>query len=73
MMYLLGRGAAIVWRLQDERLRIKCIALLSGVAGIFFCSYGNEVINTMPSLIVTNLSLVFVFLAPSFDKEPNTA
>lgn len=73
MMYLLGRGSAIVWKLRDDRLRIKCIALLSGVAGIFFCSYGNEVINTMPSLIVTNLSLVFVFLAPSFDKELNTA
>lgn len=72
MMYLLGRGAAIVWKIRSERLRVKCIALLSGVAGIFFCSYGNEVINTMPSLIVTNLSLVFVFLAPSFDRELNT-
>lgn len=69
MMFLLGRGAALIWNLRNNQLRIKCIALLSGVAGIFFCSYGNEVINTMPSLIVTNLSLVFVFMAPGFDKE----
>ena len=72
MMFLLGRGAAIIWKIRDPHLRIKSIALLSGVAGIFFCSYGNEVINTMPSLIVTNLSLVLVFLAPRFDAELNT-
>lgn len=69
MMYILGKCCGIVWNLKDPGLRIKCLALTSGYAGIFFCSYGNEVINTMPSSIIVYVSWVFVFMSPKFDND----
>lgn len=69
MMYILGKCCGIVWKLKDPGLRIKCLALTAGFAGIFFCSYGNEVINTMPSSIVVYISWVFVFISPKLDRD----
>jgi len=69
MMYILGKCCGIVWNLKDPGLRIKMIALTGGFAGILFCSYGNEVINTMPSSIVCYMSWVFVFISPKLDEQ----
>lgn len=69
MMYILGKCCGIVWNLKDPSLRIKGIALTSGYAGILICSYGNEVINTMPSSIIVYMSWVFIFISPRLDKE----
>jgi len=68
-MYILGKCCGIVWRIRDEGLKIKGIALTSGFAGILFCSYGNEVINTMPSTIIVCASLAFVYIMPKLDKK----
>lgn len=69
MMYILGKCCGITWRIKDEDLKIKAIALTSGFAGILFCSYGNEVINTMPSSIIVYMSWAFVYMMPKFDQE----
>ncbi|MNK40408.1 hypothetical protein D3C87_590560 [compost metagenome] len=69
IMYLLGKCCGIIWKIKSERLRYKAIALISSSAGIFFCSYGNEVMNAMPSAIVVSFSFAFVFMCPKFDKE----
>lgn len=69
MMYILGKCCGLVWNIKDKRLRIKAVALTSGYAGILFCSYGNEVINTAPSSFVVYISWVFVFLSPKLDEE----
>lgn len=69
LMYILGKCCGIIWKIQDKKLKIKLIAIFSASAGIFFCSYGNEVINNMPSSIVVCMSFVFVYLAPKFDRE----
>lgn len=69
MAYILGKCGAIVWNIRDPALKTKLIALTAGFAGSFFCSYGNEVINFMPSALIVYLSWVFVFLGPKLDKE----
>ena len=69
MLYILGKCCGIVWNIKDPRLRIKTIALTSGFAGILFCSYGNEVINTMPSSIIVYMSWVFIFISPKLDND----
>lgn len=69
MMYILGKCCGIVWNIRNEKLRVKLIALTAGFFGIFISSYGNEVINTLPSSIVVYLSLVFIFLGPSLDEK----
>lgn len=69
MMYILGKCCGIVWSVKDQALRVKLIALTSGYAGILFCSYGNEVINSMPTSIVIYLSWVFVFIGPQLETS----
>lgn len=72
MMFLLGKCCGIIWNIRNGRLRYKAIALLSSTAGIFFCSYGNEVMNSMPSAIVVFMSLAFIFMCPRFDQVHNS-
>ena len=68
MMFIFGKCCGIVWNIQDQALKTKLIALTAGYAGILFCSYGNEVINTMPSSIVVYLSWVFIYLGPKLEN-----
>ncbi|MVN76978.1 O-antigen ligase domain-containing protein [Hymenobacter sp. HMF4947] len=70
MLYILGKCCGIVWNTRDPVLRTKLIALTAGVAGSLFCSYGNEVINFMPSAIIVYFSWAFVFMSPRFDVSP---
>lgn len=72
MMYILGKCCGIVWRIQDKALRTKLMALTAGTAGIIFASYGNEVINAMPSAIIVYISWAFIFLGPKLDKKIQT-
>lgn len=67
MSYILGKCCGIVWNIKDKMLRIKLIALTAGFFGIFISSYGNEVINTLPSSIIVYLSLVLIYLGPKLD------
>jgi O-antigen ligase len=69
MVYILGKCCGLCWIIQDEGLRVKIIALTAGYAGILFCSYGNEVINNMPSSLVVYFSWVFIFISPQLDKS----
>jgi O-antigen ligase len=69
MLYILGKCCGIVWNIQDRRLKAKLIALTAGFAGSLFSSYGNEVINFMPSALVVFVSWAFVFRGPQLDKQ----
>ena len=69
MMYILGKGCGIIWNIQNKGLRYKLIALCSGAAGIFFASYGNEIMNDMPSVMIISISWAFIFMGPRLDRE----
>lgn len=68
--YIIGKCSGIVWKLKDPRLKTKMIALTSGTVGCFICSYGNEVMNAMPSSVIMFMSWSFVFIAPWLDSQP---
>ncbi len=67
--YIIGKCSGIVWQLKDPKLKTKMIALTSGTVGCFICSYGNEVMNAMPSSVIMFMSWSFIFIAPWLDKE----
>ncbi|TGE10216.1 O-antigen ligase family protein [Hymenobacter fodinae] len=73
MVYILGKCCGIVWRIRDPLLRQKLLALTAGYSGILVASYGNEVMNQIPSAMIIYLSWVFVFLGPELDTPPSTA
>lgn len=68
-MYIFGKCFGIIWNIKDTGLRYKLIALSSSSFGIFFCSYGNEILNTFPSLLVAAVGFVIIYKGPSLDQE----
>ncbi|WP_316810254.1 O-antigen ligase family protein [Pedobacter heparinus] len=69
MTFILGKCCGIVWKIEDEALRVKGIAITSGIGGILFCSYGNEIMNTIPSSIIIYMSWVLVYKMPKIDRD----
>jgi hypothetical protein len=69
MLYITGKCAGIIWKTRDPILRNKLITLCAGATGILLCSYGNEVMNQMPSAIITYISWAFIWISPRFDTR----
>ncbi|MEJ7660025.1 MAG: O-antigen ligase family protein [Hymenobacter sp.] len=67
-LYILGKCCGIVWNIRDPGLRQQLLALTAGYGGILVCSYGNEIMNQMPSATIIYISWVFVFLGPKLDQ-----
>jgi hypothetical protein len=67
MLYILGKSCGIVWRIRDPRLRQMLLALTAGYMGVLMGSYGNEVMNQMPSAMIVYMGWAFVFLGPKLD------
>lgn len=67
--YIIGKCSGIVWKLKDPKLRVKMIALTAGTVGCFICSYGNEVMNAIPSSAIMFMSWSFIFIAPTLDRQ----
>lgn len=63
IMYLLGRAGGTLFNLKDKELKIQLVSLLAMAAGLFVCSYGNEVMNAMPSSLIFNSAMSWSFLA----------
>ncbi|MCX3264874.1 O-antigen ligase family protein [Pedobacter agri] len=70
--YIIGKCGGIAWKIRDPKLRVKMIALTSGTFACFICSYGNEVMNGMPSSVIMFMSWSFVFIAPELDEHLKT-
>lgn len=68
-MYIISRGAGIAWYTRDPVLRNQLIALTAGSFGSLFCSYGNEVMNALPSSIIVYISMTLVFMSRPWDSS----
>nr|MBI1229739.1 O-antigen ligase domain-containing protein [Cytophagales bacterium] len=58
-----------IWKVKDEGLKQKLLALFSGYVGIILASYGNPILGQMPTGIVIYMSWAYLFLAQDLDKE----
>ena len=67
MLYIVGKMAGIIWNTRDLVMRNKLAAMCSGATGVLLCSYGNEVMNQMPSSIICYVSWVLIWLSPRWD------
>lgn len=68
MFYITGKCCGIIWETKDPVLKNQLSALCGGATGILLCSYGNEVLNQMPSSIIVYTSWVLIWLSPRWDK-----
>ena len=67
MLFILGKSAGIIWNTRDPVMRNKLCALCAGYAGILLCSYGNEVMNALPSLTIVCISWALIWISPRWD------
>jgi hypothetical protein len=67
MLYILGKACGMIWNTRDPVLGNLMSSLAAGFAGILLCSYGNEVVNAMPSSIIAYISWGLLWIAPRFD------
>lgn len=73
MLYITGKSAGIIWKTRDPVLRNKLMSLCGGATGILLCSYGNEVLNAMPSSMIVYISWTLIWLSPRWDTpQPQT-
>lgn len=69
MMYITGYSIGIIWKTKDPALHNKLTALCAGATGILLCSYGNEVLNAMPSSAIVYVSWALIWMSPRWDTK----
>lgn len=67
MMYITGKCAGIIWKTRDPVLKNQLTSICAGATGILLCSYGNEVLNAMPTSAVVYFSWILIWLSPRWD------
>jgi hypothetical protein len=59
----------VMVKIKNKENKILITALTCGFAGIMMASYGNGILGQMPTGILMYLSMVFMFIAPSWEKD----
>ena len=67
MLYILGKTVGIIWNTRDPVLRNQLCALCAVFAAILLCSYGNEVMNAVPSLTIVYISWALIWMSTRWD------
>jgi hypothetical protein len=67
MLYMLGKSAGIIWNTRDPVMRNQLCALCGVYGAILLCSYGNEVMNVVPSLTIVYISWAFISMSTRWD------
>jgi O-Antigen ligase len=67
LFYITGKASGLIWKTRDPALRNCLSALCAGQFGIIVCSYGNEVLNAMPSSCIVYVSWALLSISHRFD------
>jgi len=59
----------IMFRINNQELKLIMSALASGIVGMMAASYGNGVFGQMPSGIIIYISMALLFMSKDFDNE----
>lgn len=64
--FILGKGGKTCMLLRDPKQKVYACALFAAITGVIFASYGNQVFGQMPTGIIMNLAIPFLFLIPKW-------
>ena len=59
----------VMFRIKNNWLKGQITAITCGMAGIMAASYGNAVFGQFPTGTLMYIGMVFMFIAPSWDKK----
>ena len=70
LFYILIKSTYLIWfKIRDPILKMKMMALTSGMFGVMVASYGNAVLGTMPTGMLIYTSMALMLNAETLDKE----
>ena len=70
LFFILGRVSYnIMFRIRNDEIKIPTTAMAAGMFGIMAASYGNTVLGQMPTGIMLYTCMVFMYMAPQYDRE----
>ncbi|GHE73383.1 O-antigen ligase family protein [Roseivirga thermotolerans] len=67
--FILGYGGLKIMRMRCLKNRTQASALYAMLAGAIFASYGNQVLIQMPTGIILNFAIPFIFLIAERDTK----
>ncbi len=67
--FILGYGGQKIMRMRDPKNRTQASALYAMFAGAILASYGNQVLIQMPTGIILNFAIPYIFLIADRDKK----
>lgn len=67
--FVLGKGGAICMGLKDPQRKTYAMAIYASIVGVVFSSYGNQVFGQMPTGMIMNLAIPFLFLIPTWYEK----
>ncbi|TFV95587.1 O-antigen ligase domain-containing protein [Algoriphagus kandeliae] len=67
--YVIGKGGAVCMGLTSPKKKSYAMALYASIVGVIFSSYGNQVFGQMPTGMIMNLAIPFLFLIPHWPEE----
>jgi hypothetical protein len=69
LLYFIGNRFIYLFKLKDPELKFKLAALYGGFFGVCFASYGNQIFGQFPTGSVIYMSLVYMFLGETFERQ----
>jgi hypothetical protein len=67
LLYILGKSAGIIWNTRDPVMRNQLCSLCAGFGSTLLCSYGNEVMNVVPTTSIVYISWSLIWLSTRWD------
>ena len=61
-----------MFKIKNKAIRIRLMALASGVFGIMGASYGNGVLGQSPTGPLIYISMAFLFMGKDLDEQYNS-
>jgi hypothetical protein len=60
--FVIGKGAHMTMALKDKKRKTYALGLFACIVGVLFSSYGNQVFGQMPTGMIMNMAIPFLFL-----------
>ncbi|QNL22670.1 O-antigen ligase family protein [Hyphobacterium sp. CCMP332] len=72
LMYIMAMGFKVTGNIKSQNLRSYALALYAAIGGVLFSSYGNQVFGQMPTGMIMNLAIPFLFIIHKIDQKENS-
>lgn len=67
--FVLGKGGHLCMSMRNPQKKYYAMGLYAAIVGVVFSSYGNQVFGQMPTGMIMNMAIPFLFMIPEWTKK----